>query len=120
MTTSKRIPIKLESGRGKEWYNGIFQNFLNVKNIQHYSSFTDKGQSIAELVIRTVRSLLKIQYLEKEMKNCFNWVNLRAMYSTEINSKNAKVDYRLNLLQQMKANYFIKLIDQEGFNENIH
>ena len=32
---------------------------LKSKNIQHYSQFTDKGLSIAERVIHTVRNLLK-------------------------------------------------------------
>ena len=59
LTTSKRSPVKLESDRGSEFYNSIFQNFLENKNIQHYSRFTDKGPSIAERVIRTVRGLLK-------------------------------------------------------------
>ena len=59
LTTSRRSPFKLESDRGKEWYNSIFQNFLKAKNIQHYARFTDKGPSIAERVIRTVRNLLK-------------------------------------------------------------
>ena len=59
LTKSKRKPLKIEFDRGKEWYNSIFQNFLKSKNIQHYSRFTDKGPSIAERVIRTVRSLLK-------------------------------------------------------------
>ena len=56
---SKRKPIKIESDRGNEFYNSIFQNFLKSKNIHHYSRFTDKGPSIAERVIRTVRSLLE-------------------------------------------------------------
>ena len=56
---SKRKPIKIESDRGSEFYNSIFQNFLKSKNIHHYSRFTDKGPSIAERFIRTVRSLLK-------------------------------------------------------------
>ena len=56
---SKRKPIKIESDRGSEFYNSIFQNFLKSKNIHHYSRFTDKGPSIAERVIRNVRSLLK-------------------------------------------------------------
>ena len=43
LTTSKRSPLKLESDRGTEFYNSIFQNFLKVKNIQHFSRFTDKG-----------------------------------------------------------------------------
>ena len=59
LTKSKRKPIKLESDRGAEFYNSTFQNFLKSKNIQHYSRFTDKGPSIAERVIRTVRNLLK-------------------------------------------------------------
>ena len=59
LTTSKRKPLKIESDRGSEFYNSIFQNFLKNKYIQHYSRFTDKGPSIAERVIRTVRNLLK-------------------------------------------------------------
>ena len=59
LTTTKRKPLKIESDRGSEFYNSIFQNFLKSKNIQHYSRFTDKGPSIAERVIRTIRNLLK-------------------------------------------------------------
>ena len=59
LTSSKRKPLKLESDRGSEFYNSIFQNFLKNKNIHHYSRFTDKGPSKAERVIRTVRNLLK-------------------------------------------------------------
>ena len=65
LTTSKRKPLKLESDRGSEFYNSIFQNFLNVKNIHHYSRYTDKGPGIAERVIRTVRNLLKKPVFEK-------------------------------------------------------
>ena len=46
---------------------------------------------------------------EIDMKTCFNWVNLRPMYSNENVSKNAKINHRLYLLQQVKANYFTKL-----------
>ena len=59
LTTSKRKPLKIESDRGTEFYNSIFQSFLKSKNIQHYSRFTDKGPSIAERVIRTFRNLIK-------------------------------------------------------------
>ena len=65
LTKSKRKPLKIESDRGSEFYNSIFQNFLKSKNIQHYSRFTDKGPSIAERVIRTVRNLLKKPVFEK-------------------------------------------------------
>ena len=65
LTTSKRKPLKLESDRGTEFYNSIFQNFLKSKSIHHYSRFTDKGPSIAERVIRTIRNLLKKPVFEK-------------------------------------------------------
>ena len=65
LTTSKRKPLKVESDRGTEFYDGIFQNFLKSKNIQHYSRYTDKGPSIAERVIRTIRNLLKKPVFEK-------------------------------------------------------
>ena len=55
----KRRLLKIESDRGTDIYNNIFQNFLKLKNIHHYSRFTDKGPSIAERVIRTIRNLLK-------------------------------------------------------------
>ena len=59
LTTSKRRPLKLESDRGAEFYNSIFQNFLKNKSIRHYFRFTEKGASIAERVIGTIRKLLK-------------------------------------------------------------
>ena len=65
LSTSKRKPLKIESDRGSEFYNSIFQSFLKSKNIQHYSRNTDKGPSIAERVIRTVRNLLKKPVFEK-------------------------------------------------------
>ena len=65
LSKSKRRPLKLESDRGSEWYNNIFQNFLKVKNIHHYSRFTDKGPSLAERVIRTIRNSLKKPVFER-------------------------------------------------------
>ena len=61
LKTSKRKPLKKESDRGTEFYNRIFQNFLRAKDIHHYSRFTDKGPSIAERVIRTIRNFSKKQ-----------------------------------------------------------
>ena len=72
LTTSKRKPLKLESDRGTEFYNSIFQNLLKSKNIHHYSRFTDKGALIAERVIRTVRNLLKKPVFEKGNAN---WIS---------------------------------------------
>ena len=65
LTTSKRSPVKLESDRGAEFYNSVFQNVLKSKNIHQYSRFTDKRPSIAERVIRCIRNLMKKPVFEK-------------------------------------------------------
>ena len=57
---------------------------------------------------------------ENDMKKCFVWVNLRPMFSTENNSKKAKIDHYLYLCRKSKAKYFMKLNVEEGFNENVH
>ena len=41
------------------------------------------------------------------------------MFINENNSKGSRIDHRLFLLQQIKAKYFLKLIE-EGHNEDLH
>ena len=53
---------------------------------------------------------------EKDMKKCFNWVNLRPMYVKDNIIKSDKIDMRLYLLQEVKAKYFMKLNVEEGVN----
>ena len=69
LSTSKRKPIKIESGRGKDFYISVFQNLLKVNNIHHSSSYCDKGPSIAERVLRTSRNLLKKPVFGKRKAN---------------------------------------------------
>ena len=72
LTTSNRKHHKIESDRRTEFYNSIFRNFLKLKNIHHYSRFTDKGPSIAERVIRTVRNFLQKPIF---LAGNANWLN---------------------------------------------
>ena len=65
LSSSKRSQLKIESDRGAEFHNSIFQNLLKRKNIQHYSRFLDKHPSIAERVLRTIRNLLEKPVFEK-------------------------------------------------------
>ena len=51
---------------------------------------------------------------ENDWEKCFNWIKLKPMYSTENNSKKANIDPYLNTLQEIKANYFMKLNVEEG------
>ena len=65
LSKSKQRPLEIESDRGTEFHNYIFQNFLKSKSIHHYSRYADKGTSIAERVIRTIPKLIKKPVFEK-------------------------------------------------------
>ena len=98
LTTSKRSPLKIESDRGAEFYSSIFQNFLKHKNFQHYSRFTDKGPSIAERVIRTLRNSLKKPVFEKGKAD---WLNeLTSVIKTYNNTIHSST--KMTLIQASK------------------
>ena len=56
---SKRKPNLIESDRGKEFYNNIFQDFLNKNNFKLYSRNTSVGAVFAERFNRSIRDLIK-------------------------------------------------------------
>ena len=57
--SSKRKPNLIESAKGKEFYNNIFQDFLNKNNINFCSRNTSLGAVFAERFNRTIKELLK-------------------------------------------------------------
>ena len=59
LMNSKRSPNLIESNRGKQFYNNIFQDFLNKNNIKLYSRNSSYGAVFAERFNRTIRVLLK-------------------------------------------------------------
>ena len=59
LINSKRKPNLIETDRGKEFYNNIFQDFLNKNDIKLYSRNTSLGAVFAERFNRTIRDLLK-------------------------------------------------------------
>ena len=65
LISSKRKPNLIESDRGKEFYNNIFQDFLNKNNIKLYSRNRSYGAAFAERFNRTIRDLLKKILLEQ-------------------------------------------------------
>ena len=73
MINSKRKPNLNESDRGKEFYNNIFQDFLNKNNIKLYSRNSSYGALFAERFNRTIRDLLKRPVFEK---GDGNWIDV--------------------------------------------
>ena len=62
---SKRKPNLIESDRGKDFYNKIFQDFLNKNSIKFNSRNTSYGAVFAERFNRANRDLLKKPVFEK-------------------------------------------------------
>ena len=65
LISSKGSPNSIESDRGKEFYNNIFQDFLNKNNIKLYSRNSSYGAVFAERFSHTIRDLLKKIVFEK-------------------------------------------------------
>ena len=59
LISPKRKPDLFDTDRGKEFYNIIFQDFLNKNNIKFYSRNTSLRAVFAEKFNRTISDLLK-------------------------------------------------------------
>ena len=84
MRNSKRKPNLIESDRGKEFYNNIFQDLLNKNNIKIYSRNTYLGAVFAERFNRTIRDLLKRPVFEKGESN---WIDVLPTKTKQYNNR---------------------------------
>ena len=82
--SSKRKPNLIESDRGKEFYNKIFQDFLNKNNINHYSRNTFLGAVFAESFNKSIRDLLKRPVFEK---GDGNWIDVLPTITKQYNNR---------------------------------
>ena len=73
LINSKRKPNLIESDRGKEFYNNIFQDFFNKNNVKLYSRNSSYGAVFAERFNRTIRDLLKKIVFER---GDANWIDV--------------------------------------------
>ena len=84
MISSKRKPNLIETDRGKEFYNNIFQDFLNKNDIKLYSRNTSLGAVFAERFNRTIRDLLKKIVFER---GDANWIDLLPTITKQYNNR---------------------------------
>ena len=121
LTTSKRKPLKLESDRGTEFSNSVFQNFLKLKNIHHYSRYTDRGTSIAERVIRTLRNLLKKPAFEKGNADWLSELpSVVKQYNNTIHSSTKMTPIQASKNQKKKKSIPIFKTREENLTQNIN
>ena len=84
LINSKRSPNLIESDRGKEFYNNIFQDFLNKNNINLYSRNSSYGAVFAERFNRTIRDLLKKIVFER---GDANWIDVLPTITKQYNNR---------------------------------
>ena len=84
LISSKRKLNLIESDRGKEFYNNIFQDFLNKNDIKLYSRNTSVGAVFAERFNCTIRDLLKKPVFEKGNAN---WIDVLPTITKQYNNK---------------------------------
>ena len=84
LTNSKRKPDLIETDRGKEFYNNIFQDFLNKNNIRLYSRNSSYGAVFAERFNRTIRDLLKKIVFEQSDAN---WIDVLPTITKQYNNR---------------------------------
>ena len=84
LITSKRKPKLIETDGGKEFYNTIFQDFLNKNDIKLYSRNTSLGAVFAERFSRTIRDLLKKIVFEN---GDANWIDVLPTITKQYNNK---------------------------------
>ena len=87
LINSKRKPNLIESDRGKEYYNNIFQDFLNKNNIKLYSRNSSYGAVFAERFNRTIRDLLKkIVFEQGDAKRIGILPTITKQYNNKVHS----------------------------------
>ena len=84
LINSKRKPNLIETDHGKEFYNNIFQDFVNKDNIKLYSRNSSYGAVFAERFNRTARDLLKRPVFEK---GDGNWIDVLPTITKKYNNR---------------------------------
>ena len=84
LISSKRKPNLIETDRGKEFFNNIFQDFLNKNNIKLYSRNSSYGAVFAERFNHTIRDLLKKIVFER---GDGNWIDILPTITKQYNNR---------------------------------
>ena len=112
LINSKRSPNLIESDRGKEFYNNIFQDFLNENDIKLYSRNSSYGAVFAERFNRTIRDLIKRPVFER---GDGNWIDIlptiTKQYNTRIHSS-TKLTPTQACLKKNEGYVYINLLDK--------
>ena len=107
MISSKRKTNLIETDRGKEFCNNIFQDLLNKNKIKIYSWNSSYGAVFAERLNRTIRDPLKRPVFEKSDGN---WIDDLQTITKQYNNRthtSKKLSPKDASLKKMKDSYTI-------------
>ena len=98
MIISKRKLNLIETDRGKDFFNNIFQDFLRENNIKTCSRSTSLGAVFAKLFNRTIRNLLKKPVFEK---GDGNWIiilpTITKLYNNRVHTSTKLTPFEASL-----------------------
>ena len=111
LISSKRKPNLIETDRGKEFYNNIFQDFLIKNNIKLYSRNSSYGAVSAERFNLTVRNLLKRPVFEK---GDGNWIDILPTITKQYNRihSSTKLSPKDASLKKIEGYVYKNLLDK--------
>ena len=93
---------------------GCSHSFFKIWIVHQLNGDMSLDNYVSVWQIDHILTIISFNLLDQNvMKKCFNWINLRAMYSKDNNSENEKIDQNLYLCPEKKAKYFMKLNVQE-------
>ena len=110
--TSQKSPNLIETDRGKEFYNSIFQNFISTKNIKHYSRNSSVGAVFAEKFNITNRNLLKRPVFEKGDGNCIDILPTKTkQYNNRVHTSTKLTSIQASL-KEKEGHFYRNLLDK--------
>lgn len=68
-----RVPRKLQTDNGKEFYNSKFEVLMKQYQIEHYSTFSILKASVVERFNRTLKSLM---WREFSLQGSYRWIDI--------------------------------------------
>lgn len=91
--TSGTHPVNLQTDKGTEFYNKLFQELMQSLKVNHYSSYSTKKASIVERLIRTLKSKLHIAF---SYNGSYRWMGntLKDVLTTYNNSKHSITKFK--------------------------
>ena len=63
-----RMPNKIWIDQGSEFYNNTFKDFLQINNIEMYSTYNQGKSVVAERFVRTLKDMI-FKYMAAVSKN---------------------------------------------------